>query len=273
MPVKNTKSNLEEPVNQQAVMPGAPVIDDAAIKKPSGIFKRKPMLMAFAAVVLVAIIAIGFFYLQTIRQKKLLAVVQKQLLEIKPSGSSSAENSKTNFRALIEEVGKLIILPDNEQPTVATVTDLEKLRGQPFFTNAQVGDTVLIYSLAKKAILYRPNENKIIELAPLNTADTQTTASSSAGILTVEIRNGSGKSGAALLWKEKLSSNKSFIIPTLGNATNSNYTRTLLVDKSDGSKNDLVNELQKLTGASVVREMPKGEASLTGEVLLIIGKN
>ncbi len=64
------------------------------------------------------------------------------------------------------------MLPQDEQPTIATVTDLAKLQGQPFFANAQVGDKVLIYSRAGKVILYRPGENKIIELAPINISTT-----------------------------------------------------------------------------------------------------
>lgn len=69
---------------------------------------------------------------------------------------------------LVSMVGKLVILPSNERPTIATVTNPEKLRDQPFFSNARSGDRVLIYELSKKAILYREAENKIIEISPLN---------------------------------------------------------------------------------------------------------
>lgn len=70
--------------------------------------------------------------------------------------------------ALIATVGKLMFLPEGEMPTIATVTDLEKLKDQPFFTNAKKGDKVLIYTNAKKAILYDPDSNKIVEIAPIN---------------------------------------------------------------------------------------------------------
>jgi hypothetical protein len=80
---------------------------------------------------------------------------------------------------LVNQVGQLITLPSGEQPTVATVTDLSQLQNQPFFTNAQVGDKVLIYSTAKEAILYRPSDNKIIEVAPLNNSDTAGVSSTS----------------------------------------------------------------------------------------------
>ena len=69
---------------------------------------------------------------------------------------------------IVKKVGELIMLPEGETPTVATVTDPEQLRDQSFFAKAKVGDKVLIYTNARKAILYSPAQNKIIEVAPLN---------------------------------------------------------------------------------------------------------
>ena len=69
---------------------------------------------------------------------------------------------------LVEEVGKLIALPEDEKPTVATVTDVGAVKDQPFFAKAQNGDRVLIYTNARKAILYRPSENRILEVGLVN---------------------------------------------------------------------------------------------------------
>lgn len=81
--------------------------------------------------------------------------------------------AKNEAKNIVETVGKLIVLPAEEQPTIATVTDLSKLQSQPFFKNANVGDKVLIYNTAKKAILFRPTESRVIEYAPLETNDQQ----------------------------------------------------------------------------------------------------
>ena len=69
---------------------------------------------------------------------------------------------------LVAAVSKLMILPEGEDPTIATVADPEKLKDQAFFAKAQKGDKVLIYANAKKAVLYNPESNKIVEVAPLN---------------------------------------------------------------------------------------------------------
>ncbi len=70
--------------------------------------------------------------------------------------------------SLVGEVRQLMVLPEGETPTVATVVDPQKLKDQPFFANAVTGDKVLIYARARKAVLYSPTSHKIIEVAPLN---------------------------------------------------------------------------------------------------------
>ena len=78
--------------------------------------------------------------------------------------------------ALVALVGELILLPADETPTVATVNDPTKLQDQVFFANATAGDKVLIYTTAKKAILYNPTTNKIVEVAPINIGSGQAAA-------------------------------------------------------------------------------------------------
>ena len=69
---------------------------------------------------------------------------------------------------LIQRVGQLMALPTGETPTIANVSDVTQARQQSaFFTNAQNGDKVLMYVKAGEAILYRPNTNKIVLVAPL----------------------------------------------------------------------------------------------------------
>lgn len=70
-------------------------------------------------------------------------------------------------QALLGQVGKLIELPKDETPTIATVSDVTKLQGQPFFESAKNGDKVLIYTKDKKAILYDPVLNIIVNVAPV----------------------------------------------------------------------------------------------------------
>ena len=81
---------------------------------------------------------------------------------------SKQSNNKDEVAMLVAKISKFLVLPEDEQPTVATVSDPGLLKDQQFFAKAQKGDKVLIYAKAKKAILYNPLTNKIVEIAPIN---------------------------------------------------------------------------------------------------------
>jgi len=78
--------------------------------------------------------------------------------------------------SLLNKVSTLIDLPKDEKPSIATVSDKEKLKEQAFFKSAKNGDTLLIYTSAKKAILYRESTNRIVEVAPIAIDTTQVNA-------------------------------------------------------------------------------------------------
>jgi hypothetical protein len=97
------------------------------------------------------------------------------------SRSSSPVDSKQLVQKEISQltaaVGKLIVLPEGEEPTVATVSDPEKLKDQEFFAKAQAGDKVLVYQKAGMAILYSVSLHKILEVAPIGANDTSASSS------------------------------------------------------------------------------------------------
>lgn len=76
--------------------------------------------------------------------------------------------AKQEVASTVAKLGTLMVLPKDETPTIATVTDRNKLKEQPFFAKAANGDKVVLYIKARKAILFREKENKIIEVAPIN---------------------------------------------------------------------------------------------------------
>lgn len=76
--------------------------------------------------------------------------------------------AKKETDRLVSILGKIIELPKDETPTVATISDKDKLKEQTFFTQAENGDILFAYTTSMKAILYRPSTNKIINVAPIN---------------------------------------------------------------------------------------------------------
>ena len=89
-----------------------------------------------------------------------------------PSGKTINQTINANLLT-IKAVGKLMDLPVDEKPTIATVTDPSVLPHQDFFKKAQKDDKVIIYKNNKLAILYRPGINKIITSAEVDFQNNQ----------------------------------------------------------------------------------------------------
>lgn len=70
--------------------------------------------------------------------------------------------------AVVAALSKVTDLPTGETPTVSTLTDLESVKDQPFFRDAELGDKVIVYNGAGKAYIYRPTTGKLIGIAPLS---------------------------------------------------------------------------------------------------------
>lgn len=107
-------------------------------------------------------------------------VLANKLTTLQTAANASQTANAAEVQKTVDAVGKFIVLPENEVPTMATVSDPEKLKDQPFFKNSEVGDVVLIYPLARKAILWRPSSDKIIEVSAINIPSEGTPAQTSA---------------------------------------------------------------------------------------------
>ncbi len=212
---------------------------------------------------------------------KLQNEVKKKNLALAKIEQSKAVKTAEDAKQLISQINSLLVLPNNEQPTIATVTDLEKLKDQPFFQNAVIGDKVLIYLEAKKAVLFRPSQNKIVEVAPVNTVGQQsqnqsevlgasTQPTKTEELLTVEIRNGSGKGGLAALAKNKLAGVKSISVVKLANASKNYSTSQVFVSKpiSPAIKSLLTGTFS----GQQVSVLPEGEAQTAADILIILGQ-
>jgi hypothetical protein len=202
---------------------------------------------------------------------------------------SSTTGNKEQIQQLINRVSKLMALPKNETPTVATVSDKTKLEDQSFFTNAENGDKVLIYSQAKKAILYRPSTNMIIDVAPVNLGanvssnQTTTTVASAKEVsssptpttklksVTLLILNGTKTSGVATTAKNGISEKISQISQISVGDSVSNYTKTIIVDP--GLDKALDDQLVAVVGGTVVKTLPSGEKAAKQDIVIIVGED
>ncbi len=101
-----------------------------------------------------------------------IAVVLLALMVAKEFGYGISDLVETykgkKNETIIERIFAHYNAPTAEIPTIATVVDPEQLKGQPFFEHAEKGDKVLVFRNAKRAVLYRPSIDRIIEIMPID---------------------------------------------------------------------------------------------------------
>ncbi len=237
------------------------------MKKIVTVFKKilTPKIF-FPLVILTAIIAIALGVYSFNQYQKAQKLIKN------PSEANVLE-----IKELVKKVGNLIELP-SEAPTIATVSDITKLKTQPFFAKAMNGDKVLIYTNSKKAIIYRPSTNKIIEVSTINlnnsdfsSPNTSPTPTKTA-IIKIVLYNGTTIVG----FTKKIEANlkaKFESIEVIGreNASKSDYVKTIVVDinKNPAVASALAKELGGEVGS-----LPSGEEQpKEADILIILGSS
>lgn len=177
---------------------------------------------------------------------------------------------------ILSEVGKIIVLPPDETPQIATVTDVEKLRvNQPFFNAAKNGDKIIVYS--KKAILYDPVAKKIIDITIINPSSPSAQTPSPTPTSTISYKftvlNGTPTTGLGLKYVnilKKLIPNA--VVVDKDFAKKNNYTKTILVDISKKYPGESSQISQTLN--IPLEKLPEGEAlPLNSDFLIILGSD
>ncbi len=132
---------------------------------------RSNLIVAFLVFVIMSTLGITSFYFY--EQYRKPGIVPSVAL-------SSVAQAKKDLDETKAVIGEIMDLPDDEEPILAIVTDATKMKNQSFYVNAINGDRVLIYTLNKKAILFRPSTKKIIKVNEDGGLNQSTTANSPA---------------------------------------------------------------------------------------------
>lgn len=216
-----------------------------------------PLLVVAIVLAIVAASASGYFYYQYTKAQKQLRVKTQV---------SITKEAQDETKKLIEEVGKLIELPKDEEPTIATVTDTEKLKDQPFFQKAKAGDKVLIYPKAQKSILYDPKNKRIVEAGFFTTALSEKE-------LTIAVRNGTTTEGLASDVEGEIKRVYPEAKVTSDWASQKDkYDKTLVVILDDAATDQAI-KLAKMFSAQI-GDLPKGEERpKDNKILIILGKD
>jgi len=164
-------------------------------------------------------------------------------------------------KKILDQLGKMMLLPDGVTPTMALVSDAEALKkDQPvFFANAKNGNHLIIYP--DMAILFDAEANKIVKVGAVQF---------NAAAVTVAVMDGTadGKREPELVKTiESLYGNATI---TEAGQTVKVYDKTLIVDLT-GKNADLKDFATKIGGD--VSTLPAGEKAPDGaQILVIVGE-
>ena len=243
-------------------------------KSPKKLALPKKLLKKFFPFLLIISLIVGATVF-VIRQKP-------EVLGLSKTQSESLEEVNT----LLEEVGKLMTLPTDEKPTIATVSDAEKVKTQSFFKLAQNGDKVLIFANTKKAILYRPSEKKIVEVGTVNLnqqtgqTDREKSGTPSASgedqtspTFKVVVYNGTTTAGVSQPIEQELKSKiKEVSVIQRAVANKTDYDKTQVIDLSGQREEDTQRIAQALNAVKI--NLPDGEKKpADADFLIIVGSD
>jgi len=234
----------------------------------SGFSVNKKLIFGLTLIIVIVLILAGAWY----------------YFDYSKSKTEEPIAGEENLTALIEQVGRHIVLDEEEAPMIATIQDADALaEQQAFYSGARDGDKLLIYPT--RAIIYDPIRDILVNVGPIQlldqpqiseeeTEEEEETIEEEPSLptppvpLTIDIRNGSGITGVAGQLSNQLSANSAYSVVNVTNASNANYTQTVIVNL----KGYDLSSLEQDVGATSVSEMPAGESPSNADVLIIIGQ-
>ncbi len=220
--------------------------------------KKMPKLLKIMIIVVIIVtLGVGIYYL--LNQYGVIKTVQL---------AWQMQSQQMADEKVLQKLGKILDLPKDVTPTMAVVTDADKLKeAQPFLSNAKNGDRLIIYP--DMAILFDENANKIMKVGPVNISNTPAATPVNFAVYNSLTSDPSNTKTAEMEAKIKTAFNNA-VVTVKANSTKIDYPNTLVVDIA-GNTPDMQKIADalgaKLSGLPIGEKKPEGVA-----VLVIIGK-
>lgn len=138
----------------------------AATPAPKAVPPRKRGIISRLFFTVILLVVIGLFVwaeIQRREQAEELNITKQELEEVKETSQQSAAQVG---QEVLAKVKTHIDIPEEDNPTVATIVNVEQLRKEnPFYEKANNGDHLIVTK--KRAILYSAEKDMIIDVVPI----------------------------------------------------------------------------------------------------------
>lgn len=248
--------------SEQFDIPKLNMLSSPVVQEFQSFILKNQLMPTIIIVSLIGLGTLGYFYYQSLKTNQSPRITYTgQVLD------------KEQIKKIVAEIKNKTNLPQGEDPNVATVVDIGKLKDQPFFAEGKNGDVVLMYANAKKVYLYDPTGQKIVNIAPLTVNNTPSPTQSTRIQAKLALRNGTSVAGSAAKMETEIK--KSFPeanIVNKENAKKDDYVKTAIVVLNNEATDAAAN-LAKALNIFIV-DLPSGEVKPTdADILIIIGKD
>ncbi len=247
--------------------------DQNKINKDSGEKTNGSNTLIVLVLILFVVAAVGFAWAYNNYKQS-----QKMIKKLKNKQQKQNQDQKLKEKQrqrILSKVEKHMVLPEG-QPAIISINNPEELsKREDFFKSAQRNDFLLLYR--SKAILYRSSTDKIVDVQPVrspntNTNDIQrqkkTNNSDQENTISIDIRNGGAGNGAASSLAEQLNKKTQFNVTNIGNAT-STYKKTSLIHNNTAQD---ISLLEQELGVSSTLELPPEESSSNADAVIFVSE-
>jgi len=232
---------------QPPIQPGRGNSDFAGIKS---IGRRQIFVYGFFGLVIALLMAYAIY-----------TTIQYQALKKNPA----VTNEDTNKR-ILTSLGKILKLPDDESPQVAAVEDKSKLGSDVFFKDVENGDFLVVYSKARRIIVYRESNNQIINQGPfvINTAGKVKVA------LLKATKSDTTFETAQQQIRDKLGDTLG-VLDTNTLKVVGTYRKSQVIDLTGGQRTDVAKSIASAINGELIAKLPDGEPTpQDAEVVVVV---
>ena len=166
------------------------------------------------------------------------------------------------------KVGKLMLLPTNEEPTLAEVTDNKTIKDAVLAKSSKNGDQILFYTKSRLVVVYRPSINKIVLAGDLF-ADPAYSEADGATIIVMNGNNDDSKTQGIIADIKRIYPNS--VVSFGGKTVRSDFPKTIVIDNTSKKDNFRAALIQDIKGNLGV--VPLSETKTDSDIMIIVGKD
>ncbi len=141
--------------------------DENTVNAPRSRSRKSGAARILNIILIIAIIVVAVLFVRAEMDRRSIEEnLEKTSAELEKIRQATQNSGQEAADAVLEKVRKLIDIPAEPAPTVATIVDVEALRqSNEFYNKANNGDTLII--TANRAILYNEEKNMILDVVPV----------------------------------------------------------------------------------------------------------